>query len=125
MWQDFVDLLKNGKNKYFNEIYRHNYYFATAYLISHKGARKMMRYVENNIFDNVFTIDDEFLFSKRLGREGVNIFYTKVPIISQQDIIKEQRLKKISEVDALGVEFGNKEEDRNLRRKKEKEEKVK
>ena len=115
LWQDFVDLFKNGKNKYFNEIYDHNYYIATGYLISHKGAKKMMNYVENHIFDSVFTIDDEFLFSKRLGEEGVRIFYSKVPIISQRGIVKGNNNE--SEVDLIAKEFGSKE-DRYKRHKK-------
>ena len=75
----------------------------------------MMNYVENHIFDSVFTIDDEFLFSKRLGEEGARIFYSKVPIISQRGIVKGNNNE--SEVDLIAREFGS-NEDRYKRHKK-------
>ena len=111
---DIRDYLKNGKNKYFNRLAENEcMWMMTAYLVSNKGAKQIINFVENKLFEGRFTIDVPLLYyDAPREMSDFRLYYKKIPLISQKDVVEKRRDDNSSEVDKLSVEFNNKKENR-------------
>ena len=83
----------------------------SSYMISYTGAKKILQFVENNIFDEHFWVIDELIYSEARWRGlNLNLYYAKNPLVTQTDVVADARKSMTSEVDKLSVEFKNESE---------------
>ena len=103
--------ITNGTNKYLNKQNGKKFWMMSSYMISYAGAKKILKFVEDNIFDDYFWVVDELIYSEARWRSlNLNLYYAKKPLVTQTDVVAEARDSKTSEVDKLSVEFKNESE---------------
>lgn len=101
----------NGTNKYLNKQNGKKFWMMSSYMISYTGAKKILQFVENNIFDEHFWVIDELIYSEARWRGlNLNLYYAKNPLVTQTDVVADARKSMTSEVDKLSVEFKNESE---------------
>ena len=111
LMENIKSYITNGRNRYLNKQNGRSFWMMTSYIISYAGAKKILKFVENNIFDDRYWVVDELIYREARWRGlNLNLYYAKDPLVSQKDVIENRRRDMTGEVDKLSVEFKNESE---------------
>ena len=87
--ENIKSYITNGRNRYLNKQNGRSICMMTSYVISYAGAKKILQFVENNIFDDFYWVIDLLIYKEALWRGiDLKLYYAKRPLVSQKDIIE-------------------------------------